>query len=88
MTAWACTRPAASRSRKYARQRTSSVPPRSPRRAWPRAYATLAADGKKCPMVVPSPTVSRKTLPLPPTKCEQVVEPDVARRDQVSSSTT
>src|SRR6478735_2537558 len=44
------------------------------------AYGVLAADGKKCPMVVVTKvTKDGKDLALPKTKCEQVVEPDVAR---------
>jgi len=44
------------------------------------AYGVLAADGKKCPMVVVTKvTKDGKDIALPKTKCEQVVEPDVAR---------
>ncbi len=44
------------------------------------AYGVLAADGKKCPMVVITKVVKDgKSVALPKTTCEQVVEPDVAR---------
>jgi membrane peptidoglycan carboxypeptidase len=44
------------------------------------AYGVLAADGKKCPMVVVTKiTKDGKDIALPKTKCEQVVEPDVVR---------
>ena len=44
------------------------------------AYGVLAADGKKCPMVVVTKiTKDGKNIALPKTKCDQVVEPDVAR---------
>ncbi|MER7072564.1 transglycosylase domain-containing protein [Terrabacter sp. NPDC000476] len=44
------------------------------------AYGVLAADGKKCPMVaITKITQGGKNIALPATKCEQVVEPDVAR---------
>ncbi|GAB3886693.1 penicillin-binding protein [Terrabacter terrigena] len=44
------------------------------------AYGVLAADGKKCPVVaVTKITRGGKNIALPPTKCTQVVEPDVVR---------
>ncbi|WP_404391173.1 transglycosylase domain-containing protein [Humibacillus xanthopallidus] len=44
------------------------------------AYGVLAADGKKCPMVVVTKiTKDGKNVALPKTKCEQAVEADVAR---------
>jgi membrane peptidoglycan carboxypeptidase len=44
------------------------------------AYGVIAADGKKCPMVVVTKiTKDGKDVALPKTKCDQVIEPDVAR---------
>lgn len=44
------------------------------------AYATLAADGKKCPVVaITKITQGGKNIALPATKCEQVVDPDAVR---------
>ena len=44
------------------------------------AYGVLAAEGKKCPMVaVTKITQGGKNIALPASKCDQVVEPDVAR---------
>ena len=44
------------------------------------AYATLAADGKRCPVVaITKITQAGKALPLPAAKCEQVAEPDAVR---------
>jgi membrane peptidoglycan carboxypeptidase len=44
------------------------------------AYGVLAADGKKCPMVaITKITQGGKNVALPASKCDQVVEPDVAK---------
>jgi membrane peptidoglycan carboxypeptidase len=44
------------------------------------AYGVLAADGKKCPMVVITQiTKDGKNVALPKSPCEQVVDPDVVR---------
>jgi membrane peptidoglycan carboxypeptidase len=44
------------------------------------AYGVLAADGKKCPMVVVTKiTKDGKNVALPKSTCDQAVEPDVAR---------
>ena len=44
------------------------------------AYATLAADGKRCPVVaITKITKAGKALPLPSSKCEQVAEADAVR---------
>jgi membrane peptidoglycan carboxypeptidase len=44
------------------------------------AYGVLAADGKKCPMVVVTKvTKDGKDIALPKTKCDQVVDPDATR---------
>jgi membrane peptidoglycan carboxypeptidase len=44
------------------------------------AYATLASDGKKCPVVaITKITQGRRNLPIPATKCQQVVDPDAVR---------
>jgi membrane peptidoglycan carboxypeptidase len=44
------------------------------------AYGVIAADGKKCPMVVVTKiTKDGKDIALPKTKCDQVVDPDVTR---------
>ena len=44
------------------------------------AYATLAAEGKRCSMVVVTKvTQGSKTLAAPKTKCDQVAKPDAVR---------
>lgn len=44
------------------------------------SYATLAADGKKCPVVaVTKITQGSRNIALPPTKCQQVVDADAVR---------
>ncbi|WP_139142454.1 transglycosylase domain-containing protein [Humibacillus sp. DSM 29435] len=44
------------------------------------SYATIASDGKRCPVVaVTKITKAGKDIALPPNKCDQVIEPDVAR---------
>ncbi|WP_256795712.1 penicillin-binding protein [Terrabacter sp. Ter38] len=44
------------------------------------AYATLASGGKRCPVLaITKITRGGKAIPLPSTKCQQVVDPDVTR---------
>jgi membrane peptidoglycan carboxypeptidase len=44
------------------------------------AYATLASDGKKCPVVVITKIVKDgKEIPLPASTCEQVIKPEIAQ---------
>ena len=71
--------PTASRSASTPRS-TSSVPPRSPRRAWPTPTASSPPTARSARWSPSrrSPRAAR-TSPLPATKCEQVVEPDVVR---------